>query len=837
MLLLQGMPAVAQMDGGQIFTLENGLNVFIRPMRASPVVAVNFWIKSGSVNEAPGEEGYAHLLERMLFRGSTKFPLSALENEIKAVGARHSSFTANDYTSVAMVGGAVYFDRLLELLFETVFNSALDAKELAEEAKDVIKEIERIPANPNNHIVQLMMQEAFKVHPYKNPILGIKSNLEQITRNRLLEFYKKLYVPGNMWLIVTGDIEPEAALASIKKYAAGIPKAAVPVVRVQPEPPQNGLRLISEHADVQQTYIRMGWRVPGVESVDKYALYVVARMIGGGTSSWLWNELVESSQLASSAGAGYYSSQYPMLFQVGGVTTPGKARLFVEAARRVVYRLIDGEVSYDEIEAAKKQIIADDIFGRESAENQAANYGHFAILSDIRDSDLFVENIRAVNLEDIRRVAVEYFNDNNLTVARIDPEATPDNAAPEMITLDNGVRIILKENHSSPVVAVVVKVAAGGLREEKREGGLAYLTAEMLAKGTKNLSGSEIESTFAAMGSKYTAEVSKSFVAFSLHSLSENFQKSLELFLDILEKPDFAASELEKLKTRAEENIKSEESDIYAFASQQALTAIFPETPISYSNFGRIDDLKKFKRQNLVDFHEKHYVGGNIVVAVVGDFYTRELKDFLLANFGRFSGNSPKDFKFPDLKEIREPIAVELKVNMEQAQIIYANRTLPAADERNVALEVAQAILSGGVSPRLIRHLRDRDSLAFSSWAFNTGMANTGYFLAAAITSPARAAEAAKALRSEIELFKNSAQKSDELDQAKKYLIGKYSLSLTDNLSMAENFSSDELLGRGFDFYKRYPQLLASVTPELLQDVSQQYLLASGSYSMVTTVP
>lgn len=836
-LLAHGGLVSAQIDAGQVVTLENGLNIFIRPMRAAPVVAVNIWVKVGSVNEEPGQEGYAHLIERMLFRGSGHFPGASLEKEIKMTGSRHSSFTANDYTSISMTGASTYLERIIELMTDAVFNSALEESSLALEAKAVIEEIKTQGQNPNNRVVQLLMEEAFRVHPYRHPIIGYPQNLEQVTREKLVEFYKRFYLPANMWLIITGDVDKARALELVNKFAGSIPKAIPPLQKILPEPAQKGMRVKIESGDVSQTFIRMGWRVPGIESVDKFPLYLIARMIGGGTSSWLWKELVEEKQLAQSAGAGYYSSQFPMLFQVGGVTTPGKTKQFVDAARGVIARLLDGEISQEEIERARQQIIADDYFGRETAENQAANYGHFAILSEIGDSESFVDNIRAVNLEDIRRVASEYLNDNNLTIARLEPRPTADDALPEMLTLDNGVRIILKENHSSPVVAVVAKIAAGGMREDKREGGLANLTAEMLIRGSKSMNGSELAAAFASLGSKYSSQSSKSFVTFQLQSLTENFHKSMELFLEVLDKPEFPSSELEKVKEQVEEVIKVEEDDVYKFTSQQALMAIFPETPIGYSHQGRLDDLKRIKRQDLVDFHSRHYVGGNIVIAIAGDFYVREMKEWLLQNVARFSSERPREVKSLDLKDIQGPLELSLKKNVEHAQVVYVNRTMSAADEHCAALEIAQTILSGGDNSRLISSLRDRDAVAFSSWAFNTCMANTGYFLATAVTSPAKVAEAALRLKAEIELFKEKGCTVEEFEVARKFLVGQYALSLADNLSLAENFSSDELLGRGFDFYRRYPQMLASTTPEMVNEAARQYMLASGSYAVAITAP
>lgn len=829
--------SMSEASGGQIFNLDNGIRVFIKQVKSAPVVAVNFWVKVGSVNEMPGEEGYSHLIEHMMFKGTPTYPYGTVDNEIKKMGAQQNAFTANDYTCYYLVGASRFFEKMMELQADAVFNSSFDANELAKETQVVIEELKMSLDNPSNRVVLLLMEEAFRVHPYRHPIVGYLKNLEEVTRDKLYEFYKKFYVPGNIWIVVVGDVDPQSAFEVIKKHAGNIPARPLPQQTIPEEPAQENLRERVEFAEIQHSYVRMGWKVPGINSVDRFPLFVVAQLIGGGQSSWLWRELVEAEQLAVSAGAGFYTSQFPMLFQVGGVTTSSKVRRFTEAAKKIVYRLISGEISPEELEKAKQQIIANDVFGRETAENQASDYGHFAMLADVNDADKFVASIREVNIEDIRRVAVEYFKDSALTIARLETRPPEADALPQMITLENGLKLILKENHASPLVSVSVKIGAGGLREEKREAGLANLTAHMLAKGAVGLSTEEINEKFEGMGTRFSVNASKSYVGFNLQTLSENFLPSLDLLINILEKPDFPGSELDKMKTKVGEWIKADEDDLYKFTSNALLEALFPGSPVGYSVYGKPDDIKRFKASDLKDFHKKHYVAGNMVVAIVGDFYASELKENLLAGFGRFSSSKPKELKAASFKEIKEPIEVKLQKNREQAQIIYAARTFSAADEKVPAMTVAQTILSGSMSSRLFQNLRARDSLAYSTWAYNVGMADNGYFMAAISTAAPKTATATLRLKEEIDLFREKGFSQQEFEDAKKYIIGQHALSLVDSMSQADNFTADEFFGKGFDYFKKYPSVIEATTMDQVKAVAQEYLLASGSYGLAVTTP
>lgn len=829
--------SLTQVQAGSHFVLDNGLNVYIKEAKASPVVAINFWIKVGSVNEEPGQEGYAHLIEHMMFKGTANFPYGVLDNEVKQIGAKQNAFTANDYTCFYLVGASQYFERMFELEADAVLNSVFDEGELKKEAQVVIEELRMSLDNPGNRIVQLIMQEAFKVHPYKHPIIGYIKNIEEVTRDKIFAFYKKFYVPANMWVVIVGDIETEKAIATVKKYMGNAPKAEKPEVRISAEPPQNGQRLLVEHGEIQHSYIRMGWHVPGIESEDRFALAVMSRIAGGGISSWLWKELVERDQVAISAGTGYYQSQYPMLFQVGALTTPGKARIFTERAKKIIYRFLHGEVSQEELDKAKQQIIANDVYNKETSEDYAQQLGHYAMLGDVKDTDRYVDRIRMVTLEDLANVAARYFNDNNLSIARFEPKPPPADAKPEMITLDNGVRLILKQNHSSPLVAVSVKIGAGGLREGKREAGLANLTTEMTFKGAKGMTAEEIAEKFESMGSRFQTQSVKSYTSFDMRALTENFVPTLELFLDVIEEPDFPETELEKLKSQVLDWIKSEEDDLYKFTANAALDALFPGTPIGYSSYGKAEDVKRIKRSDLKDFHKKFFVGSNMVVAIVGDFHAREMKEELLRQFGRFKQGNVKDFELPKLKEITEPLEVNLQKNREQAQIIYAARTFPANDEKTPAMMIAQTILSGSMSSRLFKNLRAKDSLAYSTWSFNVGMANTGYFQATLSTAAAKVATATARLKEEIDDFRENGFTDKEFEDARKYIVGQHALSLVDNLSLADTYASDEFFGKGFDYSMRYPAIIASTSKEQVAEVAREFLLASGSFVLTITQP
>ncbi len=827
----------AYCEEGKVFELSNGLSVFVKPLKTAPVVAINIWIKVGAVNEEKGEEGYAHLIEHMMFKGTPSHPYGSLDNEIKTMGASQNAFTSYDYTCYHVTGAKQHFDKLLELEADAVLNSSFDANELDKEKKVVIEELRMGKDNSNHRVFDLLMAESFTTHPYRHPIVGYINNLEEVTREKLYSFYRKFYVPSNMWVVVVGDVDPDQAFESIKKQFGSAPKVPKPTQIIKEEPLQTSRREVQAFGDIKQSFVRLGWRAPGISNPDNYTMDVITRIVGVGKSSRLQKTLVDDEQIAIAAGCNYYTSQFPSLFIAAGVTTPGNTRKFIERASQIVYEMKNGEISSEEIEKAKQKIIADSLFSNETAEDQATNYGHYATLTSLDDADKYVSRIKAVSIDDIKRVANLYFDDSKLTVATYEPKRPEADAVPVMLTLDNGLRLILKENHSSPIVAVSVKVGAGGLREGKKEAGLGNLTLQLLAKGANKLTAEEIAEKFDAMGTIYSAESSKSFVTLKLQALSEKFIPSLDLLMDILEKPDFEKDEFNKAVKQAIEGLKYENDQLFYSTLYGTLEKAFDGTPLAYPTDGTIKDLEKMNRSDVKEFHKKYYVGSNMVISIVGDFYLKEVKDKLLETFGRISKGREKDLKPFKLDEIKEPVIVDMQKNREQAQIMYLCRTFPDSSEKSLPMLALNNILSGSMSSRLFKNLRAKDSLAYSTWSWNVGYLNAGYFMATLSTAANKVATATKRLKEELVSIRDESFTDKELEDAKKYLIGQKALSLVSNLSQADDFAGNEFFGKGYDYSFKYPKLIASITRLQVETVAKDYILASDTYFLGVTKP
>lgn len=845
---------VASADGitglsGKHFLLPNGLNVFIKEVKAAPVVAFNVWVKVGSRNEKPGEEGFSHFLEHMMFKGTPTYPTGQLDKEIKKLGATQNAFTSLDYTCFYLVGAAQHYARLVELEADAVFHSLIDPQEYAKEREVVVEELRMGKDNPMSVAREQLSAEAFRVHTYRNPVIGYEHVLRAATASDLHGFYKRHYVPSNMWVVVVGDVKTEEALEVVKKHFGDQPKVEPPEKNIPQEPPQTAGKEVRQYGPINQAYVFMGWHAPGIESPDNYTLDVISEVMGSGRSSRLYRQLVEEERLATSVSCGYYTAADPYLLTVFGNMPQGNVRRFIERVKQIMGEAREPQstgtekgtekgvgITPNELLKAKQAMAAKNIFYMETAENQASTYGHYAALGKLELSESYIDRVKEVSLEDIQRVAREVVNDRKLTVSRYEPAIATTTTLPEMITLENGLKLILKEDHSSPIVAISVQVDAGSQRDSKNENGLAQLTATMLQKGTKKRTSQQIADEFERMGTSFGADCSRSYASLQLTALSEKFLPSLDLLLDLIENPEFPEEEFRKDQERTLERIKIALDNLIQVTIWNTIAALFPDHPFGFPTLGTAERVKSLRRNDLVQFHKKHYIGGGMVVAVVGDFFSVEMKEQLMKRFSGIKEGNPGATK--EIKEAKFPQPeVVSRLNREQVQVLFATRTFPRSDPRGPAIDILSNILSGSMNSRLFIRLRSKESLAYSVWGTNVAGKDSGYFLATLSSAVNKLDQAKKRLVEELAAIRTGGFTDEEFADAKSYIIGQYALSLVGNQNMANTLASDEYLGVGYDYFTKYPERISATTPDEVRKVAEAFMAVPETYLIGITQP
>jgi len=418
------------------FTLDNGMQVVVVPNHRVPVVTHMVWYKVGSADEPPGHSGIAHLLEHLMFKGTETFGPGEFSGTVARIGGQENAFTSFDYTAYYQSVAKERLEQMMEMEADRMTNLALTEDQVKSELLVVLEERnQRVENNPSAILGERAAAVQFMNHPYRRPIIGWEHEIAELERSEVLEFYKQWYAPNNAVLIVAGDVTAEEVRPLAEKYYGTIP--AAPDIRRHElrDPPQRTSRRVTlRDQRVRQPEWSRSYIVPSYRtgpSDDVYGLEVLSQILGGGSTSRLYRQLVVDDALATSAGAWYNPSRRgPARMSLYASPRPGVTLEQIEdAMESVLQDLIRDGVTDAEIERAKNGKFADVVYARDSLSTGARVLGEaLAIGLSVDDVEEWPERIRAVTKAQIDAVAKQVFGNTHSVTALLQPEEAP---APE----------------------------------------------------------------------------------------------------------------------------------------------------------------------------------------------------------------------------------------------------------------------------------------------------------------------------------------------------------------------------------------------------------------------
>lgn len=410
--------------------LDNGLVVLIKAVHHAPVATFWLWYRVGSRNEVPGITGASHWVEHMLFKGTPRYPGEVLDRLISREGGAWNAMTFYDWTAYYEVMPADRIQLGLELEADRMVNAAFDPEEVEAERTVILSERSGAENSPAWLLYEEMLSVAFRLHPYRHPVIGERADLETMTREDLYSHYRRYYVPNNAIAVLVGDVDARRALKTIERLFGALPAGEPPPQVRRPEPPQYGERRVIVNREGQTAFVGVAYRAYPITHPDYFALTVLDSIVAGASSpnfmgtastsnktSRLYRALVET-ELAAGVDGGMVATLDPYLYTVTATVREGRTPQEVEAALNAEFeRLARGEISEEEFEKARKQAKALFAYDSESVSSQGFWLG-FAetLVGDYLWFDAYLEHLMAVTLEDVKRVAADVFHPHRRTV-------------------------------------------------------------------------------------------------------------------------------------------------------------------------------------------------------------------------------------------------------------------------------------------------------------------------------------------------------------------------------------------------------------------------------------
>ena len=849
-------------DGVVKKTLSNGLTVLLKQDRSTPIVAVNVWFGVGSVNESENMNGLAHFQEHMVFKGTERYGVGEIANLVKSMGGNLNAGTSYSYTMYYIVLPSRSFARALEIQADAMMHSTFDPEEFRKERLVVIDEARMYDDRPDSFTFYRTMELGFEKHNYRRPIAGYQPIVEKITRDQLVEFYDNYYSPANAVLVVVGDVEPGEAISRIEEvYGAWEPRDVVwgesPV-----EPPQSAFRFKSHTGSMDHGYLGAGFHVPNVLHEDCPALEMIVELLSSGRSSRLHRKVLEEKRLVTSVRASLLAEKWPGFLLLMASMPPQKWRDARDAIFEEVERFKHEPVGEDELRKARRQIEKSMYSELESMEGQASNLGYYELLGDYRLADEHREAIKRVTPDMLMSAAQKYFHPDNLSLvgylpqdngsgalddgevksavervlgrdggvsdmglgnfATVEPQrekaakarppsAAADRSAVEAFQLDNGVRVLLKQRATVPVVSMVTVFQGGSRLEPAGKSGLATLAHRALPKGTANFNADEVMRRIESAGGSIESYANFDTSGVSVDVLSEYIDEVLPVYREVVRDPSFRAERVEQERTKLLEELSKRRDNPVQFSIDRLFVELFGSHPYSHPFAGDPDEVARLSEVDCRQWFERVLVPANMVVSFVGDI----APDRALAIADRLYGDLPPgDPPVPGQAAPEQAVSAGehllTRKDLKQAVTLVGYVAPPMMTDDAIALEVLNGVLTG-LGGRLFVELRDKRSLGYMTGSALTTHFERSVFFGYANPGPDGVEEATRVILREFEKVTTDEVSDEELKRSQEWLVGSQIMQLQRNFSQAIAYGSFEALGFGWQTVDKMPELVQRV--------------------------
>jgi len=783
----------------------------------------------------------------MLFKGTERRGVREAAKEIESLGGTINAYTSYDQTVYHITLGSRYAEAGLDILGDTIQHSTFDPGELEREREVILEEIRRAEDDPSRRLFKQTVATLYQRHPYKRPVVGFQKTIRSIQRDQMVTFFKKWYAPNRMVLVVVGDFKPDEMEAKVRSSFKAFGPSSESLPDRTPEPEQKEIHTIVSHSHLKETYLQIAFPIPSAKNEDTPALDALSQILGGGEPSRLVQKIKLEKGLVHSISASCYTPKDPGLLIIGASLRAENVQSAIESILEELNRLGTEGAAAEELHRIKLNMESNAIYGRQTVQGRAGNIGFYEVVAgNFQFEKEYMRRIALVQNEDLQKAFMKYFKPYRLTVSILAPdekaecfknlsfESIVEKRSPQGLpaekkssvlktVLNNGIRLIVKENSSIPIVTIQVSFLGGVRFEERPSNGINYFIAVMLTKGTKNQNSLEIARKVERMAGSLNGFSGYNSLGLTFTFLSQHFEEAFKLLTEVIRQPSFDREEMEKRRRLLLASIRQQEDDLARLVFKLFRKTLYEKHPYGMDTLGTLDSIQSLTQKDLKEYYERITVPENMVLTVVGDVDQKEVVMAVQKGFGDLKAESlrvPFISQEPPLRKKRE---TEMSKKKEQAHFVLGFLGASFQHEDSRALEVLGAALSGQ-GGRLFHELRDRKSLAYALNFIAQPNLDPGFIGIYMGTHPAKLETAIEAVLRELKKVKEEGLTGEEVDRAKKYLIGNFEIGLQTNSAQANQMSLDELYGLGFDHYEKYPREIEEVTKEDVDRVAKKYL-------------
>lgn len=836
-----------------VHKLDNGQTVIIEQIKNNPIVTIDTWIRTGSINETDKNTGISHFLEHLFFKGTQTHPNGEFDRILESKGAITNAATSKDFTHYYITIASNYFDLAMALHADMLLHPQIPRKEMEKERKVVIEEIAKSANVPNTICYENLNSLLYTTHPYKRRVIGTQAVVENVTREEILDYYNAHYTPSNMVTLVVGDVDPAHALEVIKKEF-NVPYKKPIINQYKREKMLTEQKRITTYADKATGYMMIGFRGVSLTENDTYALDVLATILGSGRTSKLYQALKEQKQIVNTISASDASMKDDGIFIVQATFVPQNCKKVEKAIFEEISNIQLKGITETELNTAKKMIESDTYYARESVTNIASEMGYITTISGgIQYYKDYLKNINKVTADDVKRVANKYLVETNSAVSIVLPKnmenehecanvkpntnnfkKISNNDTTTKYTYDNGLALLMSDTDYNDIVAISIIAKGGDFLADKK--GVSTLYGELLLKGTKKHSAAEIAQFLEEKGINITTSATADSFRINILTTKPYLDDTLNILDEIINESTFDNDELEKQKTQILNRIKQTRDNPLQLSLDGLRSLIYGNSVYNSSTIVLEKNIPYINRENILDYKSEITNPKDIVISVTGNIENKEETFKKLGNI--FNSNNTKHFDYnkyciPVLAEQKN--AIKKLNNQKTAWLMLGWQTGKLTDIKEyAALNIINTILGSGMSSRLFVNLREQEGLAYQLGSSYSPNMLSGSFIIYVGTNPATLEHSKNKALAEINKLKTQFVSDKELKAAKERLLGQYVIALETNSDKAETLGWFEASGRGYQFIDKYPDIINSVTASDIIEVANKYFNDNFIMSVVT---
>lgn len=814
--------------------LSNGIPVIIAEDRSAPLVAIQVWLGTGSIHEDEYlGAGISHAIEHMVFKGTETRPVGAIAREIQQLGGSINAYTAFDRTVFHTDLPANAWEAGLDILSDAVFNATFPEEEWVKEREVIFREMAMHLDNPDRALGYDLWRTAFRTHPHRHPVIGYAQVFESLTREDLLVFARRNYVPENIMVSVAGDIEATAVLGALERYFGIVPRRAWNQVVLNPELRQIAPRksIVTDPA-LRTARMAIAFHTVSITDPDAVVLDVLAEVTGGGRAAQLYRETVEKG-LAHNISAWSYSPAQPGLFGISASFEPENRTQLESVILASIEKWKQEGFTAGDIERAKARLLARELNGWQTTHGQASRLaaGMF-FAGTVHYSSVYIDRLAQIEPKDLQAAAQKYLTtENRTTVWRLPAEngepATP--AAAEVstqqlhrFTLSNGIPVAVRHDPRLPLAHVCIAIGGGVLLENDENSGISRLVSETMLRGNAKQTGSEIATAVERRGASLTAFSGMNSFGLRAGGFATDLPRILEIALDCLISPTFEHDEFENQRRRQLADIRREQERPMTLAQNNLNRHLFADHPYRLTAVGSLQAVEALTPACARGFLQAALLAGNIAVAVSGDVEPDSIRSILDNALGAL----PSGRRLPDAAadlHVSGDERIVIHSPHQQAIVLAGIPSVHLGSRRSEPLDFLQTYLSGMASP-LFEDIREKRGLAYFTGAFHRTGPDTGAFVLYAGTHPDSVESVETALLEAFSATARNGLSGEEHERTLNRMLNDHARFLQGHAGVALEMALFELYGLGAEHVMNKPERLRAISSNDFRDAAQWLL-------------